>query len=71
MKGRDYLENPGVDGRIILIIQSNRAHLVEDRTQWQDLVNIVMNLRFFIKEDNFLTSLRYYELLKKASSSYN
>ena len=49
----DHLEDPGVDGRIILrwIIQevgcggTDWINLAQDRDRWQALVNTVMNLR--------------------------
>jgi len=50
----DHLEDPGIDGRIILrwIFRKwdGRAmdwiDLVQDRDRWQALVDMVMNLRF-------------------------
>jgi hypothetical protein len=53
LKGRDHLEDPGVDERITLrwIIQELRyggtdgIDLAQDRDRWRALVNAVMNLR--------------------------
>jgi hypothetical protein len=46
------LEDPGVDGRIILKWTferldggMDRINLAQDRDRWQDLVNAVINLR--------------------------
>ena len=49
---RDHLEDPGIDGRIILrwIFRKwdggsmDWIYLTEDRDRWQALVNAVMNL---------------------------
>jgi hypothetical protein len=52
LKGRDHLEDLGVDGRIIfewiLRKYGGRMELdaAQDRDQWWDLVKSVMNLRF-------------------------
>jgi hypothetical protein len=54
VKGRDHSKDLDVDGRIILewILGKmgwegvNWIHLVQERDQWQVLVNTVMNLRF-------------------------
>ena len=53
LRSRAHLENPGVDGRIILrwIFQEVRCggvnwiELAQDRDRWRDLVNAVVNLR--------------------------
>ena len=52
-EGRDHLENPGADGRIILrwIMMKwdggmDWIDLAQDRDRWRALVNAVMNLRF-------------------------
>jgi hypothetical protein len=51
LKGRDYAEELGADGKILLeSILGNRMgnvdwiHLAQDRNQWRALVNTVMNL---------------------------
>jgi hypothetical protein len=52
-EGRNHLENPGVDGRIMLkrIFErlgggdTNWINLAQDRDRWRALVNAVMNLR--------------------------
>jgi hypothetical protein len=49
LKGRDHLEDLGVDGRMDLREKGweviDWIHLAQDRGQWQVLVNTVMNLR--------------------------
>jgi hypothetical protein len=52
LKGGDYLEDLGLDGRIIKIalkeIEGDGVdwiHLAQDRNLWRALVNTVMNLR--------------------------
>ena len=50
---RDHLENPGVDGRIILRWIFGKCNgwsmdwieLAQDRDSWRGLVNAVMNFR--------------------------
>jgi hypothetical protein len=49
---RDHLEDPGVDGRIILNESSrsgmggiNWIDMAQNRDRWKALVNAVMNLR--------------------------
>jgi hypothetical protein len=62
LKGRDHMEDLGVDGRITLYLREiglkgvNWSHLAQDRDPCRDLVNIVMNLRIPRKVRNFLTS---------------
>jgi hypothetical protein len=53
LKGRDHLQDKGIDGKIILGWMDLREtgwegvdwiHLAQDREKWQALVNKVMNL---------------------------
>jgi hypothetical protein len=55
LKGRDHLEDLGVDGKIILKWMLRKQggregvdwiHLIYDMDHWQAVVNTVMNLRF-------------------------
>jgi len=53
LRGREYLEDPGVFGRLILrwIFRKwngdmDWIDLAQDRDRWQALVNAAMNLRF-------------------------
>jgi hypothetical protein len=63
LKGRDHLEDQGIDGRIILKYILKKTgwdgvdwlHLVQDRDQWQALVDTVMNLLTSIKDREFLS----------------
>jgi hypothetical protein len=64
LKGKDHLEDQGIDGRIIFeqVLREtgwksvDLMHLVQDRDWWQALVNTVMNLWVSQKVENFLTS---------------
>ena len=64
LREREHLEDPGVDGRIILRWISRKwdrggmgwVELAQDRGKWWAVVNLVMNLRVSIKcGENFLT----------------
>jgi hypothetical protein len=50
-EGRSHLEDPGVDGRIILkwiferLNGADWIYLAQDRDRWRDLVNTAINLR--------------------------
>jgi hypothetical protein len=53
LKERDHVENPGIDGRIILKWTLEKwdgrmywISLAQDRDRWWAVVNAVMNLRF-------------------------
>jgi hypothetical protein len=52
-EARDHLEDPGADGRMILIWVLRKwdggmdwIDVSQDRDRWRALVNAVMNLRF-------------------------
>ena len=64
MRERHHLEDLSIDGRIILILISNKVvregtdwiDLAQDRDRWRTLVNGVMNLRVPQNARNFLIS---------------
>jgi hypothetical protein len=52
LRERDHLENPDIDGRIILKWNFKKwdwgmdwNDMAEDKDQWQALANVVMNFR--------------------------
>ena len=64
LRKRETLEDPGLDGRIILrwifrkwdVGGMDWIELAEDRDRWRAVVNSVMNLRVPYSAGNFLTS---------------
>jgi hypothetical protein len=62
LRARNHLEDPGVDGRIILRWifgkedrSMNWIDLAQDRDRWWALVNTAMNFRVVENVGNFLT----------------
>jgi hypothetical protein len=74
---RDHLGDPGVDGRIIIIIiimldlqvvgrgGMDWIGLAQDRDRWRTLVNAVMNLRVLQNAGNFLTGCNLVSLSRR------
>ena len=62
-EGKNHLEYPGVDGKIILRWKFRKwdggmdwIDLVEDMDRWRALLNVVMIIRLSFSAGNFLTS---------------
>ena len=62
-EGKNHLEDPGVNGTIILRRNFTKwegvmdwIDLAQDRDRWRGLANAVMNLRVPYNTGNFLTS---------------
>jgi hypothetical protein len=62
-EGKNHLEYPGVDGKIILKWKFRKwdggmdwIDLAEDMGRWRALLNVVMIIRFPFSAGNFLTS---------------
>ena len=63
LRGRDHLEDPSVDGRIIVKWNFRKLEggmdwidLDQNQDGWRALVNAVMKLRVPYNAENFLTS---------------
>jgi len=62
MRGRDHLENLGIDGKIILKFMLEKwdgsivwIGITQHRNRWRAYVNAVIDLRFPLNAENFLT----------------